>query len=104
MAGSRTTFEKLQRDRAKKAKAEAKRAKRMGKAMPGEMPQHSDSPVDDAAEPAAEGSFADQLGEEISAADLLRLVEQVQKQFDNDEIDFEEYEERKFELLARLTD
>ena len=31
MAGSRTTFEKLQRDRAKKAKADAKRAKRMGK-------------------------------------------------------------------------
>lgn len=100
MAGSRTTFEKLQRDRAKKAKAEAKRAKRMGKAMPGEMPREEPAPSDiDSDTP-----FGDQLGEEISAADLLRLVEQVQTQFDNDEIDFEEYEERKFELLARLTE
>ena len=72
----------------------------MGKALPGETPSHDPAP----SEPPAEGSFADQLGEEISAADLLRLVEQVQNQFDNNEIDFEEYEERKFELLARLTD
>ncbi len=97
MAGSRTTFEKLQRDRAKKAKAEAKRAKRMGKTLPGETPQFE-------AEPATESDvpFEEQLGEEISASDLLRLVEQLQQQFDNDEIDFDEYEERKFELLARL--
>ena len=100
MAGSRTTFEKLQRDRAKKAKAEAKRAKRMGKEMPGAMPQSEPVPTEDA----ADVPFEPQLGAEISAADLLRLVEQVQTQFDNKEIDFDEYEERKFELLARLTD
>ena len=35
MAASRTTFEKLQRDRAKKAKAEAERAKRLGQAPEG---------------------------------------------------------------------
>lgn len=101
MAGSRTTFEKLQRDRAKKSKAEAKRAKRMGKALPGEMPR-DEEPT--AVEPDGEGSWVDQLGDEISPAELLSLVEQVQSQFDNNEIDFDEYEERKFELLARLTD
>jgi len=101
MAGSRTTFEKLQRDRAKKSKAEAKRAKRMGKALPGEIPQDDPTPA-----PTTDSgdSWADQLGDEISPAELLSLVEQVQTQFDNDEIDFDEYEERKFELLARLSD
>ena len=42
------------------------------------------------------------LDQEISAEDLLRLVEELQKKFDNEEIDFDEYEERKIELLARL--
>ena len=39
---------------------------------------------------------------ELSAADLLILIEQIHKQFDAEEIDFEEFEERKVELLARL--
>ena len=97
MAGSRTTFEKLQRDRAQKAKAEAKRAKRMGLEMPGAMTQNDAPPPETDDVP-----FEEQLGKEISAADLLKLVERLQKQFDDDEIDFDEYEERKFELLARL--
>ena len=99
MAGSRTTFEKLQRDRAKKAKADAKRAKRMGKPPEsGPLVYEEAAPVidDDAAQ--LDGN----LDQEISAADLLRLVEELQAKFDEDEIDFDEYEERKIELLARL--
>ena len=99
MAGSRTTFEKLQRDRAKKAKADAKRAKRMGKTPEsGPLVYEAAAPVidDDAAQ--LDGN----LDQEISAADLLRLVEELQAKFDEDEIDFDEYEERKIELLARL--
>jgi len=100
MAGSRTTFEKLQRDRAKKAKADAKRAKRMGKTPEsGPLVYEEDvAPVvdDDAAQ--LDGN----LDQEISTADLLRLVEELQAKFDEDEIDFDEYEERKIELLARL--
>ena len=42
------------------------------------------------------------LDQEISAGDLLRLVEELQKRFDYEEIDFDEYEERIIELLARL--
>jgi len=87
MAGSRTTFEKLQRDRAKKAKADAKRAKRMGKTPErGPLVYEEDvAPVvdDDAAQ--LDGN----LDQEISAADLLRLVEELQAKFDEDEIDFE---------------
>ena len=100
MAGSRTTFEKLQRDRAKKAKADAKRAKRMGKTPesgPLVYEEEEPSATDDSA-----AKLDGNLDLEISAADLLRLVEELQKKFDNDEIDFDEYEERKIELLARL--
>ncbi len=99
MAGSRTTFEKLQRDRAKKAKADAKRAKRMGKTP------ESGPLVYEEAEPIADDDAAQldgNLDQEISPADLLRLVEELQAKFDEDEIDFDEYEERKIELLARL--
>ncbi len=99
MAGSRTTFEKLQRDRAKKAKADAKRAKRMGK-TPDSGPlvyDEADPIIDDDA-----AQLDGNLDQEISAADLLRLVEELQAKFDDDEIDFDEYEERKIELLARL--
>ena len=99
MAGSRTTFEKLQRDRAKKAKADAKRAKRLGQTPEsGPLVYGDDEPVvdDDAAQ--LDGN----LNQEISAGDLLRLVEELQKKFDNEEINFDEYEERKIELLARL--
>ena len=42
------------------------------------------------------------LDKEISADDLLRLVGELQAQFDAKEIDFDEYEDRKIELLARL--
>ncbi len=97
MAAGRTTFEKLQRDRAKKAKAEAKRAKRMGKvAQSG--PLVAETPESEGTGAVLDGN----LDEELSAADLIRLVEEVQTQFDNDEISFDEYEERKIELLARL--
>ncbi len=97
MAAGRTTFEKLQRDRAKKAKAEAKRAKRMGK-----IPQSGPLVAAEADDEGTGAVLDGNLDEELSAADLIRLVEEVQTQFDNDEITFDEYEERKIELLARL--
>lgn len=97
MAGSRTTFEKLQRDRAKKAKAEAKRAKRMGLTSPN-GPQPSETPEEEP--PDAE--FGVNLDKELSAEELLTMVEVLQRQFDNEEIDFDEYEERKIELMTRL--
>jgi hypothetical protein len=88
MGAQRTSFAKLQRDRAKKAKAAQKRERRQGGVQP---ERDDDTPtvvVDD--------------GGELSAPVLLALIEQIQKQFDNEEISFEEYEERKLDLLARL--
>jgi hypothetical protein len=86
MGAQRTTFEKLQRDRAKKAKAAAKRERRLEKNDGGDEAPEVTVP--------AEG--------ELSAPQLLELIEQVHRQFENKEISLEELEERRTELLARL--
>jgi hypothetical protein len=87
MGAQRTTFEKLQRDRAKKAKAAAKRERRL------EKNEGGDSGETEVTVP-TEG--------ELSAPQLLELIEQVHRQFENKEISLEELEERRTELLARL--
>ncbi len=88
MGGQRTTFSKLQRDRAKKAKAALKREKRQerGTATPDEAP--------DLDIPAGEG--------ELSPAELLKLVESIHQSFEAKKISYEEYEEKKADLLSRL--
>jgi hypothetical protein len=86
MGAQRTTFEKLQRDRAKKAKAAAKRERRLEKDTGEESPDEVTVPT--------EG--------ELSAPQLLELIEQVHRQFEAKEISLEELEERRTELLARL--
>lgn len=86
MATQRTSFAKLQRDRAKKAKAAMKRERRQAsRAHREQRPQvvHDD-------------------GNELSAAALLAQIELIHKQFDAKEITFEEFEEKRADLLARL--
>lgn len=93
MGASRTSFDKLQRDRAKKAKAAAKREKRFEK------------------QAAAENTGAESLerlstmkeGDEIPPDQLLEMVAELHRQFENDEISFEDFEDRKMELFALLT-
>lgn len=84
MATRRTSFGKLQRDRAKQATAAAKRERR----------QDRSTAEEEVAVIPEEG--------ELSAAQLLVLIEQIHKQFDDKVIDFEEFEEKKAELMARL--
>jgi hypothetical protein len=86
MGAQRTSFAKLQRDRAKKAKAAQKREKRQ--AGPSEDIDPTPTIVDE--------------GGELSAAALLQLIEEIHRQFDAKEITFEEFEEKKIDLLARL--
>ncbi len=93
MGASRTSFEKLQRDRAKKARAAAKREKRLDK---------------DAAPEAEDADVMEQLssfkeGEEIPPDQLLKMVAELHKQFEDEEITFEEFEDRKMELFALLS-
>ena len=84
MAKSRESFERRQRERAKKAKADAKRERRMS-------PHDEDgnpSPVDESPsvdENAVIGKLA-----ELHAA------------FDNEEISFDDFETRRSELLTHL--
>lgn len=92
MAAQRTSFEKLQRDRAKKAKAANKREKRQGKAEDEESP----------AGPDTEALLADD-GHELTAGELLVLVEELHRSYEAKEIEFDEFEERKIELLQKLS-
>jgi hypothetical protein len=92
MGAQRTSFEKLQRDRAKKAKAAAKREKRQsGGAAP--------DPGDDLLETPLAGDDHDG---ELSAGELLERIEAIHRRFDAKQITFEEFEEEKAELLRRL--
>lgn len=88
MGAQRTSFEKLQRDRAKKAKQALKREKRFsGETEPG-------SSTEDAVELTSEG--------ELSAAELLAQIELIHRQLEDKVITFDEFEERKIDLMARL--
>ncbi len=91
MGASRTSFAKLQRDRAKKAKAAAKRERR----LTGETEVDTEETSTDV-ESLPEG-------EELSADQLLRLVEELHADFEAKRIDFDTFEERKMELFARIT-
>ena len=90
MAAQRTSFAKLQRERAKKAKAAAKRDRREN--------GREESDVDVVDEDISVSNF----GPDLSPADLLKLIEVIHKRFDDGEMTLEEFEEQKAELLSRL--
>ena len=87
MASRGTTFAKQERDRAKKAKAAAKREKR--------AEDRTDDEVDETPVDVGEGA--------IPPEELLALVARLHEDFDANRIDFEEFEERKAELMARIS-
>jgi hypothetical protein len=86
VASRGTTFAKLDRERAKKAKAAEKRERRVAQA--------SETPAEPQAIPE---------GEELSAGVLLRLVEELHEAFADKRISFEDFEARKTELMARIS-
>lgn len=88
MGTQRTSFEKLQRDRAKKAKQQVKRERRQS----GE-PRVADDETD---------TLTISTEGDLSAAELLAQIELIHKQLEDKVIDFDEFEERKIELMARL--
>jgi hypothetical protein len=91
MGGQRTSFSKLQRDRDKKAKAAAKREKRQERAAgTGDGDEVTDVLVED------DGKS------ELSADDLLKLIESIHQRFDAGTMTYEEFEEQKIDLLGRL--
>jgi len=88
VASQRTSFDKLQRDRAKKAKAAAKREKRL-EGVEGEGPEIEEAPV--------------MPGNDIPADEVLKRLEELHARYDAEQIEFEEFEKSRAELLARLT-
>ena len=96
MAGSRTSFAKLQRDRAKKAKADAKRQRRI-EAEPGSAEELAREREARAGIPMDPDNLAP-----LPADELLELVRILQEQREAGTITFEEFDERKAELLTRL--
>ena len=93
MATQRTSFTKLQRDRAKKAKAAAKREKRLERSAEARTASDEVEGVD-GVDANAEGP--------ISAAELLHEIEVTHQRFEAKLMTFEEFEEKKAELLSRL--
>jgi hypothetical protein len=85
MSAQRTSFGKLERDRAKKARAAAKRERRQGR---GSEPSSDPS----AAEPSSDDS----------TSEVLERLASIHEQYDAGRISHEELEEQKAELLARL--
>jgi predicted phage gp36 major capsid-like protein len=87
MSAQRTTFDKLQRDRAKKAKAAAKRERRQEKG--------TDVEGEDATPLSLEGP--------LSAAELLVHVERLQRGLEAGTITLEEFEDQKADLMSRIS-
>ncbi len=93
MAGQRTTFNKLQRERAKKAKAAAKRERRQERVSAGAMSGDDTAPGDE---------IDTDQGGELSAPELLKLIEAIHQRYDAGTITYEQFEEKKADLLQRL--
>jgi hypothetical protein len=88
VASSGSTFSKMQREREKKERAAAKREARQNKSAA------TDAGTDTSTIVAGEG--------DLSAADLVRLVEAINKEYEDGTIDIDEFEEKKQALLARV--
>jgi hypothetical protein len=84
----RSTFAKLQRERAKKAKAAAKREKRFDRG--GE--EDGEEIVLDDTTPSVQ----------YDTEDTIRALDELHQRFEDKQINYDDFEERKTELLGRL--
>lgn len=84
MSKQRATFAKLQRERDKKAKAEAKREQRLNGPDPSE--EQDDQPVVEAADQGA----------------ILDALAKLHEDYADGRMELDEFEERKQELTSRL--
>jgi aminopeptidase N len=94
MAKQRSSFAKLQRDKAKKERAATKRADRLDRKS-AEAETETDRPVSDLV--ASIGGDG-----ELSAPQLLALIEDLHNRREAGDISLEDFEDAKVELFARL--
>ena len=86
MATQRSSFAKRERDRAKKAKAAAKREARLEKGTDDEDDEEEEDVV--------------QSNE--SAEAIMEKLAKLHEAFDDNKIEFEDFEEQKADLMARM--
>ncbi len=91
MATSRTSYGKLQRDRAKKERQQLKRERRFDRGTDEEGEEEGEEVIEEAPVSA------------VSTEDVLERVAELHRRFDDEEIDFDDFEEQKAALMAQLT-
>ena len=105
MGKQRSSFAKLQRDRAKAAKKAEKQAARQGKGPDG-VDVADLTVIDEEVEEVEEGTslVASLVAGKgvLSAPELLALIEVVHSKLESGEIDHDEFEDAKVEIFARL--
>jgi hypothetical protein len=94
MAKQRSSFAKLQRDKAKKERAAVKRADRADRRTAEPSPAEARPVSDLVASMAGDG--------ELSAPQLLALIEDLHQRRESGAISLEDFEDAKTELFARL--
>ena len=103
MAKQRTTFAKLQRERAKAARKAEKQAARMGGGSSASAPveeEPEEVELDLENMTTVERLFAGKG--RLSAPELMAMTEKIQRMHQRGEIDDDELEDAKLELLERI--
>jgi hypothetical protein len=93
MAAQRSSASKRQRDIDKRSRAAEKRDRRQRK---------SDPSTDDPSASDAAAAAAEDAPVTTDSSAILERIEQLQREFDADIIDFETYDARKAELLSHI--
>ena len=94
MATGRSSFAKRQRDMAKKARAEAKRQKRLGRGDLYEL-EHGNRQAD-GSEPASRGPV-------LSYDEIMAKVEDLHRRYDDGQLDLDAFDEQRASLMAQIS-
>ena len=94
MATGRSSFAKRQRDMAKKARAEAKRQKRLGRGELFELEHaHRDDDLPD----------TPSHGPDLSNDEIMVKVEDLHRRYDDGQLDLEAFDEQRATLMAQIS-
>ena len=96
MATGRSSFAKRQRDMAKKARAEAKRQKRLGRGELFELEHGRQDDDDGAASPPP-------LPQTLSNDEIMTKVEDLHRRYDDGQLDLETFDEQRASLMAQIS-
>lgn len=95
MATGRSSFAKRQRDMAKKARAEAKRQKRLGRGELYEL-EHGRQEDDDVA-------TLPLNPQTLSNDEIMTKVEDLHRRYDDGQLDLETFDEQRASLMAQIS-